>query len=104
MAELAKANNIKVILCSVLPAAEITWRPDLRPAKKVVKLNALIETYATENNIIYVDYYSAMVNKKQGLKAEYTNDGVHPILAGYMVMEPLVEDAISRALSSDIDN
>jgi lysophospholipase L1-like esterase len=100
MVELAEANNIKVILSSVLPAAEISWRPDLKPAEKVVKLNAMIKSYADKNNIVYVDYYSVMVNEKKGLKAEYTNDGVHPTLAGYKVMEPLVEEAIDRVLKS----
>ena len=100
MVELAKANDIKVILSSVLPCAEITWRPDLKPAEKVVKLNGMIKSYAAKNNIVYVDYYSAMVNERKGLKGEYTNDGVHPTLAGYKVMEPLVEDAIARVLKS----
>ena len=100
MAELAKANNIKVVLSSVLPANEFTWRPDLKPAEKVVKLNAMIKSYAEKNKIIYVDYHSAMVNEKKGLKSEYTHDGIHPTLAGYKVMEPLVEEAISRALIS----
>jgi lysophospholipase L1-like esterase len=99
MAELAKANNIKVILCSVLPAFDFPWRPGSFPAEKVVTLNKMIKKYADANGILYLDYYSAMVNDQKGLKAEYSGDGVHPNKTGYEVMNPLVEKAIAKVLS-----
>jgi lysophospholipase L1-like esterase len=99
MAELAKANHIKVILCSVLPAFDFPWRPGLEPAEKVVKLNKMIKKYADANGILYLDYYSAMVNEQKGLNAAYSGDGVHPNKTGYEVMNPLVEKAIAKVLS-----
>ena len=99
MAELAKANHIKVILCSALPAVDFWWKQGLQPAEKIVTLNAMIKKYADANNILYLDYYSAMVNEQKGLKADYSGDGVHPNKAGYEVMEPLVEKAIAKVLS-----
>ena len=98
MAELSTANHIKVVLSSVLPAYDFPWRPGLEPAEKIAKLNALIKSYADKNNFVYVDYYSAMVDKRKGLDEKFTNDGVHPTLAGYKVMEPLAEKAIAEAL------
>lgn len=98
MAELAKANGIKVILCSVLPAYDFPWRKGLEPADKVVKLNALIKNYATENDITYVDYFTPMVNNSNGLKDELGDDGIHPNVDGYLIMEPLVEKAIAQVL------
>lgn len=98
MVELAEANNISVVLCALLPAESFYWNPVIKPADKVIKLNAMIRAYALENNISYADYYSPMVNDKKGLKAEYSDDGVHPNLAGYRVMEPIVEKAIAEAL------
>ena len=98
MAELAKANNIKVILCSVLPAYDFPWRPGLEPAKKVIKLNALLKSYAEKYNLVYVDYFSAMVNKSNGLKEELGSDGIHPNAKGYAIMEPIVEKGIAEAL------
>ncbi len=98
MAELAKANKINVVLCSVLPAYDFPWRPGLDPAEKVVKLNAMLKAYAARNNIIYVDYFAAMADNRNGLKTELTYDGVHPNLAGYKMMEPLVEKGIAAAL------
>jgi lysophospholipase L1-like esterase len=99
MTELAKANNIKVILCSVLPAFDFPWRQGLEPAEKVVTLNKMIKQYADAQGILYLDYYSAMVNNQKGLKAEYSGDGVHPNKTGYEVMTPLVEKAIAKVLS-----
>jgi lysophospholipase L1-like esterase len=98
MAELAKANNIKVILCSVLPAFDFPWKKGLLPAEKIADLNTMIKKYADANKILYLDYYSAMVNKQKGLKSAYSEDGVHPNKAGYEVMNPLAEKAIAKIL------
>lgn len=100
MAELAGANSIRVVLCSVLPAYDFPWRPGLQPAEKVVRLNAWIDDYAQKNGYFYVDYFMPMADEKHALKTEYTYDGVHPNLAGYKVMEPLVEAAIAKALET----
>ena len=96
MAELAKANNIKVILCSVLPAYDFPWQQGLEPAEKVVKLNRLLKTYANKHNLVYVDYFTAMADESNGLKKELGSDGVHPNITGYLIMEPLVEKAIAK--------
>jgi lysophospholipase L1-like esterase len=95
MVELAKANAIQVILCAVLPANHFPWKPNENPAEKIVALNTMIKNYADTNTILYVDYYSAMVDENKGLLAEYSNDGVHPNTSGYKVMEPLIEAAIA---------
>src|SRR3989339_584780 len=100
MVDIAKANKIVVVLCSVLPAYDISWHPGLEPAEKVAKLNSMLESYAIKNNIVYIDYYSVMVDERKGLDKRYTNDGVHPTLAGYRIMEPLAEKAIQTALKS----
>jgi lysophospholipase L1-like esterase len=98
MVQLADQNNIKVILCSVLPAYDFPWHKGLHPAEKIVKLNKMIKSYCVENNITYVDYYSKMADARGGMEQEYTKDGVHPNLAGYRVMEPLVVEAINKVL------
>ncbi len=98
MCELAKQNGIKVIVCSVLPASEFLWKKGMEPAPKVVALNKIIKSYADQNKLLYVDYYSAMVNEEMGLKSELCTDGVHPNEAGYAVMEPILEKMITKAL------
>lgn len=98
MVEIANANNIKVILCSVLPAFDYPWKPGLNPAQKILDLNKWINEYARMNNILYVDYFTPMADEHNGLKKEYSEDGVHPNLAGYNVMQPLVAKAIKETL------
>ena len=98
MAELATANGIRVVLCSVLPAFDFTWAPGLTPAPKVMELNAWIRQYAAEKHHVYVDYYSAMKDERDGLPATLSADGVHPLPAGYAIMTPLAGAGIEKAL------
>jgi lysophospholipase L1-like esterase len=98
MAELAAANHVRVVLCSVTPAFDFPWSPGLAPAPKVVALNEWIKAYAAEKGYVYVDYYSAMKDERGGLPASLSRDGVHPLPAGYAIMAPLVEAGIEKAL------
>lgn len=99
MAEIAQANGIKVIISSVLPAFDYPWKPGLDPATKIPALNKMLSNYAEEKRLIYLDYFSAMTDDKNGLRKELTYDGVHPNRAGYEVMAPLAQKAIDKALS-----
>jgi lysophospholipase L1-like esterase len=98
MTELARANGIAVVLSSVLPAYDYRWRPGREPAGKIVALNAWMKEYASSHDVVYLDYHSAMADERQGLRAELSEDGVHPNEAGYRVMAPLAERAIADAL------
>jgi acyl-CoA thioesterase I len=98
MSEIARANGIRVVLCSVLPASDFSWHKGLEPAPKIKTLNAWMKEYAAKNGFVYVDYYSPMANSEGGLKAELSPDGVHPNKAGYDIMAPLAESGIAEAL------
>lgn len=98
MTEIARANGVKVILCSVLPAYDYPWRPGLEPNIKIPKLNALIQDYAKQNEVFYLDYFSALNNGKNGIDKKYSYDGVHLTLEGYQVLEPLLEEALKKVL------
>jgi lysophospholipase L1-like esterase len=98
MTELAQANGIRVVLSSVLPAADFPWRPGMDPAPKVIALNKWLKAYAARRGAIYLDYHSAMSDDKGGMRAGLASDGVHPTEAGYRMMVPLVERAIAKAL------
>ena len=98
MAEIAKANHIRVVLSSVLPVYDYPWRRGLEPAGKIVALNAWLRSYAASHGATYLDYHSAMADERQGLKAALTYDGVHPNEAGYREMASLAEPAIEAAL------
>lgn len=96
MVELAKANKIDVLLCSVLPANNFYWNPGTNPAEKIISLNKLIRNYAEENQISFVDYHSPMKDSNNGLKKEYSPDGVHPNPEGYKVMEYILTTHLKR--------
>jgi lysophospholipase L1-like esterase len=98
MAELADANNIRVVLCSILPAFDYPWKPGLEPAPKILKINSWMKEYAARKGFVYVDYHAAMRNSQEGLSPTLSKDGVHPLPAGYAVMRPLVEIGIAKAL------
>ena len=100
MVELAKANKIKVILTSVLPAAKFSWNKGITDAPdKIEALNALIKEYAKKHKIPYVDYYTPMVTgPERALNPAYSKDGVHPTAEGYEVMEALIKPVIDKAL------
>ena len=99
MTELALSNDIKVILSSVLPAFEYVWRPGLEPNKKIPALNDMIKAYAKkQDGAYYLDYFSAMTDGQHGLPKDYSEDGVHPTLNGYKVMEPLLLESVQKVL------
>lgn len=98
MAEIAKANGIKVILCSVLPAFSFPWHPGIDPVPAIAQLNKMLQDYAENNKLGFVNYYPAVVDDRRAFKKDLAIDGVHPNLAGYKVMEPLAEAAIEKAL------
>lgn len=98
MTEIAHANDIRVVLSSVLPVYDYPWKHGLQPAPKIAALNTWIRDYAAAHHAVYLDYYSALVDDRGGMRAGTSRDGVHPTEAGYAIMAPLAERAIARAL------
>jgi lysophospholipase L1-like esterase len=98
MLEIAKANNIKVVLTSVTPAYDYPWKGGMEPAEKIVALNDWMSRFCAQANCFYADYFSAMSDEKHGMKPGLSRDGVHPTPDGYAVMAPIAEKAIAEAL------
>jgi acyl-CoA thioesterase I len=98
MAELALAHHIGVVLGSVPPALDFPWRRGLQPAPKIAALNDWMRAYAGRHELVYVDYYAALVDAQRGFKSALSDDGVHPNPAGYAAMSPLAREALTRAL------
>lgn len=99
MAEIAAANHIRVVLGSVLPALDYPWRRGLEPAPRIVALNGWMRAYARRRNLVYADYYSALVDSRGGFKSQLADDGVHPNRAGYAAMEPIARESLRQALA-----
>ena len=98
MAVLAKAAGIQVVLSSVLPVYDYPWKPGLQPAEKIITLNKWIKNYAMQNDCLYLDYFPSVSDDRNGMKAEYSKDGVHPNAEGYKVMGALADKVIAKAL------
>ncbi len=91
MVELAKAAGIRPILCSVLPAGQYKWRPEVEDVPgKIKALNALLKEYAKENKVEWVDFHAAMDAGDGSMDTAYTNDYVHPTVEGYNVMQTVL--------------
>ena len=99
MTEMAQANGIRVVLCSVLPVYDYPWKRGLEPAPKIVALNRWMAQFAASRGAVYLDFHSAMADEKQGMRADLAADGVHPNAAGYAIMASLLEPAILQALA-----
>lgn len=99
MAELAIAYEIKVVLSSILPVYQYPWVDDvLDPPSSIDSINSKIKEYVENKGLVYLDYYSSMVDDRKGLKLDFTGDGVHPNEAGYRVMSGIAGEIISQVL------
>ncbi len=60
MAELAKANGIRVVLSSIMPVCDYHKpQTEKRPPAKIIEINDWMKTYAAKNGFTYLDYYTA---------------------------------------------
>lgn len=103
IADLAHAHHIRVVFSSVTPLHNyFPQRLNMflqRSPEKILQLNQWLKNYCAQNNIIYLDYFSAMVDDRGMMRKELVDDGLHPNDAGYRVMAPLAEKAIRQALA-----
>jgi lysophospholipase L1-like esterase len=103
MAELARAHGVRVIFSSILPVHNYTRGSEenfeLRPPEKIVALNRWLEHYCRANGLVYLDYFSAMVDEHGLMRRALADKGLHPNTAGYAVMAPLATRAIEQALA-----
>jgi lysophospholipase L1-like esterase len=102
LAELAREHNIRVIFSSILPVYNYTPRSQdffaQRPMDRILALNKWLKVFCEKNNLLYLDYFSAVVDDKGMLKLDLADDGLHPNKAGFAIMAPLAEKAIGKAL------
>jgi lysophospholipase L1-like esterase len=104
LVELARAHGIAVVLSSVLPVHNYTKASKLqfplRPQAQILALNDWLRSYCLDQGLVYLDFFSAMVDGNGRMKKELAEDGLHPNRAGYAIMAPLAAEAIKRALTN----
>ena len=103
MAQMAKHNGVKVILTSITPCERYSWSDVTNVIEKIKHLNARVKEYAKKNKFQYVDYFTAMADERGAMRpgisdkrSDGTDEGCHPNLTGYGIMEPLVQAAIKK--------
>jgi lysophospholipase L1-like esterase len=95
MVDLARANDIAVILASIPPAAGFNWQPAVDPVPQIHAINVWLQEYAEQQGLGYIDYFSALAGSSGELRAELGNDGVHPNRDGYRIMRRLLEQQLT---------
>jgi lysophospholipase L1-like esterase len=106
LAELARADRIAVVFSSVLPVHNYTPKSQdffaQRSPEKILALNRWLQDYCAANGLVYLDYFTAMVDDKGLLKRDLADDGLHPNASGFKIMAPLADAAIGKALASKL--
>jgi lysophospholipase L1-like esterase len=97
MIDIAQVNHTEVVLASIPPSSVFFWNPAVKPAARIRALNLRLRDLAAERGAVWVDYYAKLASVDGGLPDALANDGVHPNRAGYALMRPLAEAAVSRA-------
>ena len=104
MCDLAKANGVRPIICSVLPAHRYPWSPEMRPDIHIPALNEMLKKLAADNDITYVDFFAEMVDSNpengNGLPRKLAGDGVHPTNEGYEIMERMLLDNLKDEMAT----
>jgi lysophospholipase L1-like esterase len=93
-----------VVFSSLLPAHNYTQEAKesfaLRPRERILALNAWLKDYCVKNGLLYLDYFSALLDNQGMLRRDLSDDGLHPNAAGYKIMAPLANKAIANALAN----
>lgn len=90
MIEIARANRVQIILCSILPVKEYYWNKTIQPLEKIKTLNNFLASLSNKENIYFIDFYTQM-SDNNAMKIKLTDDGVHPNTLGYDVMSELLK-------------
>ena len=99
MCTLARANGIIPIISSITPCTSFRWRTEIKDAgQTIVEINKNLKAYAEANDIVYVDYHSALADEHMGFPLSLSEDGCHPDPDTYYTLEALVLKAIREAM------
>ena len=99
MAEIGLRSDIRIALSTILPVYKYTWNEKVTNVPdRILEVNTALQEYSEKHSLIFIDYFSSMVDEKRGLKLAYGVDGVHPTKQGYEEMSNIVKNTISGTL------
>ncbi|WP_202950728.1 GDSL-type esterase/lipase family protein [Pseudanabaena sp. PCC 6802] len=98
MSQIARSSGISVIFASVLPIHDCSpiKQSDPYSPEKIRALNNWLQLHCNEQQHIYLDYHSHMIDSHGMLQTELSDDGVHPNMKGYKIMTALAETYIQK--------
>lgn len=92
MISIARKNNIKVVLGSLLPASAYYWNKKIsKPIEKIKIVNQFLNKLADNETIFFIDFYSHLVDQ-DAMASIYSADGVHPNEEGYRLMSEILKN------------
>ena len=97
IADLARANGIKVILASMLPMRR-DYDSDVN--KKVRVMNDWLNALSKQRGYTFCDYASFVGGSDGRMLKDLSNEGKHPNAAGYRQLAPAAQACINRALGT----
>jgi lysophospholipase L1-like esterase len=99
MAEIGLKNDIRIALSTILPVYKYPWNEKVTNVPdRILEINTALQKYSEKHSLIFIDYFSSMVDEQRGLKLTYGVDGVHPTKQGYEEMSNVVKNTISGTL------
>lgn len=91
MCDIARANGIRPVVCTLLPSSKFTWRPAEKDVFSNVKaFNESLKKMAAENRVKVADYFSLFSDGSTIMPEAYSGDTLHPNLDGYRIMEEYI--------------
>jgi len=99
IARLAKGSGIHLAIASLIPASDHLPKKDFirsHPLAVVQELNRWIKALCQENGYVFIEFYPAVADQDGKLRRDFTEDGLHCNAAGFAVLKPLVEKALTE--------
>jgi lysophospholipase L1-like esterase len=97
LVESARARGVRPVLATVIPVTR-AWARDEGGGEaiegRIATMNAWIREYARAHGDALIDWAAAMADERGALRAELTDDGLHPNAAGYARMGQVVSGVL----------
>jgi lysophospholipase L1-like esterase len=89
-----ESPTTKIIVQSILPTNNdfTEFKRHQNKTEHVILINAALESYCKEIELVYVDLYTAFLDEHKKLDKKYTNDGLHINGYGYMKWKEILVD------------
>lgn len=107
MVRMGVAQGCQMIVSSVLPVSDYHKEKEARfertaerPPEIIRAINREAARMAKEEGAIFLDLHAVIADASGQMPADFAPDGLHPNAAGYAVLSPVVQNAITSGLAT----